>query len=154
MLLTLHCLNELRASGQLDSLLASGSRPSETMLVLTEHQRGELGSTPSWRFGSVHVFERLWRQTGPKEVIEKLVEGRKSGFPMERAVFFTVHHRLLTSGSDRAALGTWQEDYEIEGTEDLLLHQLYRAAALLGEELPEVEQAGVTPFSPRCLRGA
>ena len=151
-LLTLGSLNELRSSGHLDSLLASGSRLSETMLILTGHQRGELGSTPSRRFGSVLVFERLWRQTGCKEVIEKLVEGRKFGFPMERAVFFTVLHRLLTSGSDRAALGTWQEDYEIEGIEDLLLHQLYRAMAFLGEELPEEEQAGATPFSPRCMK--
>jgi hypothetical protein len=122
------------------------------MLILTEHQRGELGATPSRRFGSALVFERLWRQTGCKEVIEKLVEGRKFGFAMERAVFFTVLHRLLTSGSDRAALGTWQEDYEIEGIEDLLLHQLYRAMAFLGEELPEEGQAGATPVSPRCVK--
>jgi hypothetical protein len=151
-LLTLGSLEELRASGQLDSLLASGSRLSETMLILTEHQRGELGSTPPRRFGSALVFERLWRQSGCKDVIERLVEGRKFGFPMERAVFFTVLHRLLTSGSDRAALGSWQEDYEIEGVDALQLHQLYRAMAYLGEELPEQEQAGATPFSPRCVK--
>ena len=70
-LLTLGSLEELRASGHLDSLLASGSRLSETMLVLTEHQRGELGSTPPRRFGSVVVFERLWKQSGCKDVIEQ-----------------------------------------------------------------------------------
>ena len=78
--------------------------------------------------------------------------GRKFGFPMERAVFFTVLHRILASGSDRAALGSWQEDYEIEGIEELQLHQLYRAMAYLGEELPEEDQAGATPFSPRCVK--
>ena len=71
---------------------------------------------------------------------------------MERAIFFTVLHRLLTSGSDRAALETWQDDYEIEGIDTLQLHQLYRAMAFLGEELPEGEQAGATPFSPRCVK--
>jgi hypothetical protein len=151
-LLTLGSLDELRESGHLDSLLASGSRLSETMLVLTAHQRGELESTPSRRFGSVLVFERLWEQSGCREVIEHLVDGRKFGFSMERAIFFTVLHRLLTSGSDRAALGTWQDDYEIEGIDTLQLHQLYRAMAFLGEELPEEEQAGATPFSPRCVK--
>ncbi len=151
-LLTLGSLDELRESGHLDSLLASGSRLSETMLVLTAHQRGDLESTPSRRLGSVLVFERLWEQSGCREVVERLVDGRKFGFSMERAVFFTVLHRLLTSGSDRAALGTWQEDYEIEGIDSLQLHQLYRAMAFLGEELPEEEQAGATPFSPRCVK--
>ncbi len=78
--------------------------------------------------------------------------GRKFGFPMERAVFFTVLHRILASGSDRAALGSWREEYEIEGIEELRLHQLYRAMAFLGEELPEEEQAGASPFSPRCVK--
>jgi transposase len=151
-LLTLGSLDDLRQSGHLDSLLASGSRLSETMLILTAHQRGELESTPSRRFGSVLVFERLWKQTGCKDVVEQLVDGRKFGFSMERAIFFTVLHRLLTSGSDRAALGTWQEDYEIEGIDTLQLHQLYRAMAFLGEELPEEEQVGATPFSPRCVK--
>lgn len=151
-LLTLGSLDDLRESGHLDSLLASGSRLSETMLILTEHQRGELAATPSRRFGSVLVFERLWKQTGCKDVVEQLVDGRKFGFSMERAVFFTVLHRLLTSGSDRAALGKWQENYEIEGIDTLQLHQLYRAMAFLGEELGEEEQAGATPFSPRCVK--
>ena len=151
-LLTLGSLEELRESGQLDSLLASGSRLSETMLVLSAHQRGELESPPPRRVGSVLVFERLWKQSGCKDVIERLIDERKFGFSVERAVFFTVLHRLLNSGSDRAALGKWQDDYRIEGIEDLQLHQLYRTMAFLGEELPEKEQAGATPFSPRCVK--
>jgi transposase len=53
-------------------------------------------------------------------VIEQLVDSRKFGFPVERAIFFSVLHRLLTSGSDRGALGSWQEDYEIAGIEETL----------------------------------
>lgn len=151
-LVTLGSLDELRQSGQIDALLASGSRLSETILVLTEHQRGELAATPPRRFGSVLIFERLWKLSGCQEVLERLAGERKFGFSLERAVFFTVLHRLLTSGSDRAALQTWQDDYEIEGIDTLQLHQLYRAMAFLGEELPEGEQAGATPFSPRCVK--
>ena len=40
----------------------------------------------------------------------------------------------------------------IAGIEELDLHHLYRAMAWLGEELPEKEQDGRTPFSPRCLK--
>ncbi len=151
-LVTLGSLDELRQSGQIDALLASGSRLSETILVLTEHQRGELAATPPRRFGSVLIFERLWKLSGCRDVLDGLARERKFGFSLERAVFFTVLHRLLTSGSDRAAFQKWQDDYEIEGVDTLQLHQLYRAMAFLGEELPEEEQAGATPFSPRCVK--
>src|ERR1035437_10507777 len=108
-LVTLGSLDELRQSGQIDALLASGSRLSETILVLTEHQRGELAATPPRRFGSVLIFERLWQLSGCRDVLEGLAGKRKFGFSLERAVFFTVLHRLLTSGSERAALQKWQD---------------------------------------------
>ena len=54
---------------------------------------------------------------------------RKHGFPLERAVFLTVLHRLFSGGSDRAA-DRWREDYRIDGVEDLDLHHLYRAIGL------------------------
>jgi len=149
---TLGSLDTLRQSGQIDALLASGSRLSQTILILTEHQRGELQTTPSRSFGSVLVFERLWKLTGCREVLQRLADGRKFGFSLERAVFFTVLHRLLTSGSDRSAVLTWQESYQVDGTDDLKLHQLYRTMAFLGEELAVDEQAGATPFSPRCVK--
>jgi hypothetical protein len=66
----------------------------------------------------------------------------------ERTSFCTVLHRLFMSGSDRAA-DRWREDYAIVGVAGLDLHHLYQAMAWLGEELPEKEQDGRTPFSPR-----
>ena len=82
------------------------------------------------------MFERLWEETGCRKVIEDLAGSRKHGFPLERAVFLTVLHRLFAGGSDRAA-DRWREDYAIDGVEDLDLHHLYRAMAWLGEELDE-----------------
>ncbi len=70
---------------------------------------------------------------------------------MERAIFLTVLHRLFASGSDRAA-EVWREDYAIPGVEGLQLHHLYRAMGWLGEELPDDQQAGATPFAPRCVK--
>ena len=84
-------------------------------------------------------------------MIAELAGKRGHKFALERAVFLTVLHRLFVSGSDRAA-DRWREDYAIAGVEGLDLHHLYRAMAWLGEELPEKEQDGRTPFAPRCLK--
>jgi hypothetical protein len=54
------------------------------------------------------------------------VAGRRFEFAVERAVFLTVLHRLMVSGSDRAC-EHWREDYRIDGIADLQLHHLYRA---------------------------
>jgi hypothetical protein len=62
------------------------------------------------------VFERLWQQTGCQQVIGRLLEQRKLAFPVERAVFLTVLHRLFPSGSDRAA-DKWKETIEEQGFE-------------------------------------
>jgi transposase len=80
-----------------------------------------------------------------------LASARKHDFSVERATFLTVLHRLFCGGSDRAA-DRWREDYAIDGVDGLELHHLYRAMAWLGEELPENQQAGATPFSPRCVK--
>ena len=90
-------------------------------------------------------------EAGCRSVIERLASARKHDFSIERAVFLTVLHRLFCGGSDRAA-DRWREDYRIEGVEDLELHHLNRAMAWLGAALPENQQAGATPFSPRCVK--
>jgi len=68
---------------------------------------------------------------------------------VERAVFLTVLHRLMMSGSDRCC-DKWRRDYVVSGTDELMLHHLYRAMAFLGEEVED--QAAATPFSPRCTK--
>jgi hypothetical protein len=87
--------------------------------------------------------------TGCQHVFEQLLKGRRFEFPIERAIFLTVLHRLFNPGSDRAA-DKWKESYQIDGCEDLQLHHLYRAMGWLGDELPRKEQADKTPFAPRC----
>jgi hypothetical protein len=103
------------------------------------------------RIGPALVFERLWAETGCRAVIEDLAGTRRHDFALERAIFLTVLHRLMGGGSDLAAV-RWREDYRIAGAETLDLHQLYRAMAWLGEELPAPEQDARTPFAPRCTK--
>jgi hypothetical protein len=97
------------------------------------------------------VFERLWQETGCAAVLEQLLAERRFEFPVERAVFLTVLHRLLAPGSDRAA-DKWKHDYQLDGASDLGLHHLYRAMAWLGEELPAAQQRGSTRLVPLATK--
>src|SRR5262245_11245041 len=148
---TLGRLDQLQQSGQLGALLVSGARLAQNVLLLSAHAKGHLLTITARRIGSPLVFERLWRGTGCRRVIKQLLEGRRFEFDVERAVFLTVLHRLIHPGRDRAA-DKWKADYPIEGADDLQLHHLYRAMAWLGEELPDDQHAGRTPFTPRCIK--
>ncbi len=142
---------ELQASGQLERLLRSGARFAAKAMVLSAASDEAAVKIAVRRIGPALVFERLWEETGCRAAITELAGKRKHGFALERAVFLTALHRLFVSGSDRAA-DRWREDYAIAGVEKLDLHHLYRAMAWLGEELPEREQDGRTPFALRCLK--
>jgi transposase len=148
---TLGRLEDLRESGQLERLLRSGARFADKAIVVGAVADGEATTSPARRIGAALVFERLWEETGCRTVVESLAGSRRHDFPLERAVFLSVLHRLFSGGSDRAA-ERWRQDYRIEGVEGLGLHHLYRAMGWLGEELAEDQQAGATPFAPRCLK--
>jgi hypothetical protein len=148
---TLGRYEELRDSGQLERLLRSGARFAAKAMVLAAASDESTVKVAVRRIGPALVFERLWQETGCGAILAELAGKRRHAFALERAVFLTVLHRLLVSGSDRAA-DRWREDYAIAGLEGLELHHLYRAMAWLGEELPAKEQDGCTPFAPRCLK--
>ena len=147
-LLRLGRLDELLASGRLDTLIQSLGRFSEKLAVLGAHARGDSIATRSARIGPALIFQRLWQSCSIDEVLTALLVGRRFEFSVERAIFLTVMHRLFSPGSDRAA-EKWKDDYAIDGVGDLDLHHLYCAMAWLGEELPEDQQDGATPFAPR-----
>ena len=141
-------LDELVASGKLDALVQSLGRFSEKLAILGAHARGDSIAARSVRIGPGLVFQRLWQACSIGQVLTALLKDRRFEFPVERAIFLTVLHRLFAPGSDRAA-ETWKDDYAIEGAGELNLHHLYRAMAWLGEVLPKDQQTGATPFAPR-----
>jgi transposase len=150
-LLRLGRLDELLASGRLDSLIQSLGRFSEKLAVLGAQARGGSIATRSARIGPALIFQRLWQACSIDKVLTSLLEGRRFEFSVERAIFLTVLHRLFAPGSDRAA-EKWKDDYAIEGASGLDLHHLYRAMAWLGEVLPKDQQDGATPFAPRTSK--
>ena len=150
-IVTLGRLDELRERGQLDGLLRSGAKLSQAAMVLTAQQKGELPVIATKRIGPELIFQRLGSELKIPQVLSGLLGERRFEFPVERAVFLTVLHRLLHSGSDRSCM-VWKDDYHLPGTETLQLHHLYRAMAWLGEPLGQDDQDGATPFAPRCIK--
>jgi hypothetical protein len=139
------------ASGTLERLAGSVARYAERAVVLSQLEAGNPDALACQRIGAPLLFGRLWEETGCRAVIEDLLGGRSFEFAVERAVFATVLHRIMVSGSDRAC-EKWIADYDTPGVDGLELHQFYRAMAWLGEELPAEEQGGATPFAPRTVK--
>jgi Transposase DDE domain len=139
------------ASGGLERLATSVARYAKRAVVLSQLAAGNPDGLACRRIGAPLLFGRLWEQTGCRAVIEDLLAGRGFEFPIERAIFATVLHRIMASGSDRAC-EKWLADYDVPGVEGLALHHLYRAMAWLGEELSAEQQAGATPFAPRTVK--
>src|SRR5450759_1332993 len=139
----------VEARGDLDRLARSAARLSQRSMILSLIEDGSAPDVRCRRVGAPLLFERLWRDSGCRAVVEELLAGRRFEFAVERAVFLTVLHRLMVSGSDRAC-ENWRDDYRIDCIDELELHHLYRAMIWLGEEWAASEQAGRTLF-PRCV---
>ena len=138
-------MDKLQEKGRVETLIRSLSRFSEKALLILSGQSDV--TADALTIGPTLVFERLWKQSGIESCIKKLLVGRKFEFDVERAIFLTVLHRLMVSGSDRFC-DKWKRDYLIPGTQELDLHHLYRAMSFLGEVLPEHDQEG-HHFGPR-----
>ena len=118
-------------SDLLDGLIASAARHSRRSIVLSSFYRGELPELRRLSIGPDLIFGRLWQETGCRDVLRSLLDERQFGFDVERAVYLTVLHRLMVSGSDRHA-HDWHQRLRIPGATDLTLKQAYKAMAWLG----------------------
>ena len=123
--------DEVETSGLLDGLIASAARHSRRSIVLSSFYRGNLPELRRLSIGPDLVFGRLWRETGCRDVLAKLLAERRFGFDVERAVYLTVLHRLMVSGSDRHA-SEWRNTFRVPGAEGLSLDHAYKAMAWLG----------------------
>ena len=149
---TLGRLDKLTASGAIDQLLRSAARFAERLMVLAEHSSDAHDSPDASvvSIGPALIFERLWHDTGCREVVRRRLATRHHHFDVERALFMTVLHRLMVSGSDRSAL-QWRRDQAIDGTDALELQHLYRAMGWLGEALGEPEPGAPSPRRTKDL---
>ena len=143
--------DELAASGALASLLASGAKLTDQVLLinaLDEDADGALSVVRQAHRRTVAVRQDLGaarhrRRPGRSAEGPRLRVSRSSA-PCSSATL----HRLFVSGSDRDC-ASWMEDYDIPGAEGLDLHHFYRAMAWLGEELEEKPDGAL---APRCVK--
>ena len=108
-LCTLGRVDHLMESGATDSLLRSLARFSQQVKLMEDYQQGRLEAGTIRELGPDLVFGRLWQETGIQRVLNDLLRERQFEFPVERAIYLTVLHRLFESGSDRAA-ERWKRD--------------------------------------------
>ncbi|MGD1038361.1 MAG: IS1634 family transposase, partial [Roseiarcus sp.] len=95
--------DELAASGALASLIASGAKLTDRVLLihaLDEDADGAL-SVVAKRIGGPMLFGKIWERLGVAAVLADLLKERAFEFAVERAVFVAALHRLFVSGSER-----------------------------------------------------
>ena len=141
---TIGRMDQLQEKGRVETLIRSLSRFSESALLILSGKSDISADAKS--IGPVLIFERLWKESGIYTAIRRLLGERDFEFDVERAIFLTVLHRLMISGSDRFC-DRWRRDYLVSGIDELRLHHFYRAMSFLGEELED--QADAMPFAPR-----
>ena len=146
---TLGRLEELQKKGDIESLVRSISRFSDTALMILSGKSDIKAQSVS--IGPALIFERLWKELQIGKIISGHLGNRKFEFDVERAIFLSVLHRLFVSGSDRCC-NKWHRDLYVNGCDDLKLHHLYRAMTFLGEQINDQKDA--TPFAPRCTKDA
>src|ERR1700685_4514209 len=124
--------DDVENSDLLDGLIASAARHSRRSIVLSSFYRGEVPELRRLSIGPDLVLGRLWQETACADVLHHLLGERQFCFDVERAIYLTVLHRLMVSGSDRHA-HDWHQRLRIPGAVPLTLKQAYKAMAWLGE---------------------
>lgn len=137
-IITVGRIDLLKGTGRIDSLIKCLSKFADKVKVVDLINGALIGGIVK-KIGPDLIIKRLWGELGIGEVIRKLLNGRRYGFEVEKAIYFTVISRLFFSGSDRKALRI-SRGYKIEGKEALSLHHFYRAMAWLGGSKDEIEE--------------
>jgi transposase len=129
---TLGRLDQLRGEGQLDGLIKSLCRFSETLQVIDAFGIPEIDSCSAKLWGPPLIFGRLWERQGIAGILQGLVEGRRLEFDLERVSFALSLQRLMEPGSDLQG-SRWMRTVEVPGFEEIELHHLYRGIGVLSD---------------------
>ena len=85
-------LDELQASGQLDTLVRSLGRFADRVAVLGAHAQGEAVPTRTLTVGPGVIFDHLWSECGIQAVLQEQLATRRFEVAVERAIFLTALH--------------------------------------------------------------
>jgi len=136
---TLGRRDRLVASGELDELLSSLGRFSERLHVVERVRTSGLQARTAQAWGPALVFGRLWETQGLPAILERLAEGRKFQFDVERVVFAMALQRLCAPGSDLQG-SSWIHTVEARGFDELELQHFYRTTGFLFDVRADLEE--------------
>ena len=89
-------LDTLQATGPLDTLLRSGLRFCEKVAVIDAPAAGQTEAVAVQRVGPDLVFGRLWEALQLGTILKRTRHSRRDEFDVERAIYLTVAHRLVS----------------------------------------------------------
>jgi|TARA_Y100000294_G_scaffold176590_1_gene199397 hypothetical protein len=142
---TLGRMDHLREGEKLVQLLRSTAKFVDDSLIVSPAAQDQKLTIRPQRVGYVLVFGQLWAETGCKAVLRALSEERSAGFPVERALFLMVIHRLTDFGGI-CSPDQWRRDYRMGGIASLTPDHLHQALVWLGEG------TGETPSTVNAAR--
>ncbi len=141
---TLGRMDRLREGGKLVQLLRSTAKFVDDSLIVSPAAQDQKLTVRPQRVGYVLVFGQLWAKTGCKAVLRALSREQPAGFPVERAVFLMVLHRL-TGFDGICSPDQWRRDYRVGGIAGLTPDHLRQALVWLGIGIGEATLAGDAP---------
>lgn len=118
---TLGRVDQLTTTGSTDALLRSLACFGRQVNLVEGYGKGLLEARAVRQIGPDLAFQRLWQTTGIGQALKDLLQSRRFEFPVERAIYLTVLHRLFESGSDWGCERR-KRDLRIAGTEEMKLH--------------------------------
>lgn len=133
---TLGRMDRLLERGRLDGLIESLSKFSRTLKVVKGIREGAIRAEWAKTWGTVAVFEKLWREVGLSDLCRSFGDGQKIRFSIERAAFASMLQRIEKPGSDLSCIRWLRDMYGFSG---LSLQHLYRAMDLVADHKEEVE---------------
>ena len=136
---TLGRLDRLRTEGQLDGLIKSLCRLSETLQVVEAFGIPQIDSCSTKLWGPPLVFGRLWKRQGIPGILQGLASGRRLEFDLERVSFALSLQRLMEPGSDLQG-SRWVRTVEAPGFEAIELQHLYRGVGVLSDLRESLER--------------
>ena len=136
---TLGRLDQLKASGQIDGLVKSLARFSETLRILTAAKEPKISTCKARQWGPALIFEKLWQTQQMPSVINLFASDRRFQFDIEKAVFAMALQRLCQPGSDLQG-SHWLQTVECNGFDKLSLHHLYRTTGFLFDIRADLEK--------------
>ena len=129
-LFSLGRMDLLKNSGQIDGLIQSLARFSETLRVEKSTVQPKVSTFSEKIWGPSLVFNRLWKNQKLPAIIDKLINKNHIDFNFERALFAKVLHRICEIKED-LSIDRWLEKTESPGFESLSSRHFSHAAHFL-----------------------